>query len=149
MSFQNMELLDRKGKVVSPKTVHWESLNSSNFPYRFREKTGCISPFGVVKFNITDPYRIYRNDSNITVRFPAKSRSYSHSSISVEDPVALANALLPEPLDKTFLEVCYKELRPVVLKLPQPVPVIVVYMTAEVDEQGKVQYFKDNYSLLK
>lgn len=149
LAFFNMEVLDSKGHIINPATISWKRMNGNNFPYRFREKTGCINPLGVVKFNITDPYSVYLHDTNFKGAFLADSRYYSHGCIRVEDPVALSNALLDKPVDTAFLRACYKDLDPVTLRLSAPVPVFTVYMTAEVDSMGAVQYFRDHYSLLK
>src|SRR5690606_36978903 len=60
----NMQVLNAKGVVVDPASINWGSLSKSNFPYRFRQSTGCDNSLGVIKFNLTSPYSVYMHDTN-------------------------------------------------------------------------------------
>ena len=148
LSKLHMQVIDNRGRIVDPNTINWESVGRANFPYRIREESGCLNPMGVIKFALTSPYDVYMHDTNFKGAFLSKNRYYSHGCIRLEDPVALANALLPEPVDTSFLNACYENQTPQLKQVMSPVPVFIVYMTAEV-VQGTVVYYKDIYHLLK
>ena len=145
----DMVVLNSRGNIISPYAINWKALNKNNFPYQIREGTGCDNPLGVLKFNITSPYSVYMHDTNLKYAFSSVSRWRSHGCIRIQDPIGLANVLLPEPVDTAFLKACFHNQKPVIQPIPTPVPTFVVYMTAEVNENGIVEYYKDVYDLLK
>jgi murein L,D-transpeptidase YcbB/YkuD len=145
----NMQVIDRNGTVLDHHKMNWKNYSSKNFPYRFRQSTGCDNSLGVIKFNITDPYSVYLHDTNNKIAFFSGYRYYSHGCIRVEQPIELANVLLTGRADTSFLNACYKQQVPVPVDLLKPVPVFVIYSTAATDASGKIKYYKDIYGLLK
>jgi len=145
----NIQLLDNRGKVVDPATMDWSRWNKDNFPYSMRQSTGCDNALGVIKFNLTSPYDIYMHDTNLRSAFRSSSRYYSHGCIRLEKPFELGAALLGDKLDTSFLSLGLKDQQPQSLRLEKPVPVFVVYLTADVDADGKLTFYRDVYHLLK
>lgn len=148
ISFLNMEVIDAKGRVVSPYSINWNRITKANFPYRIREKTGCFNPLGVIKFTLASPFDVYMHDTNFKGAFLAANRYYSHGCIRLEKPVELADAVLVDKVDTGFLKACYRDQPPQVIPLAVPVPVFVVYMCADADG-GVGHFYKDIYGLLK
>lgn len=149
IDFLNMEVIDGKGRIIPTKAINWKAVSASNFPYRIRQKTGCLNPMGVVKFTLTSPYDVYLHDTNFKGAFLSSNRYYSHGCIRVEEPIALADAVLVNRVDADFLKACFKDQQPQVIPLENPVPVFVVYMCAEAQPDGTIQHHKDIYGLLK
>lgn len=146
---QNLQALNSRGQIVDPYKINWKSLSASNFPYTLRQPTGCDNALGVIKFNLTSPYSVYLHDTNWKGAFSNNKRFFSHGCIRIEKPVELANYLLPGQVDKAFLERCIKGQQSVPKGLKLPVPVFVVYMTADADSTGNgVVYYPDTYKLL-
>jgi murein L,D-transpeptidase YcbB/YkuD len=145
----NMQVIDGSGKILDHHKINWSSYNSNNFPYTLRQSTGCDNSLGVIKFNIISPYGVYLHDTNNKTAFLSGSRFYSHGCMRIEEPIKLANHLLHEKLDTTFLQSCFKEQKPIPVLLDKPVPVFVIYRMAETDPAGKVRYYRDIYKLLK
>lgn len=142
----NMQVVDKKGAVINPNTVQWSAYNAKNFPYHFRQSTGCDNALGIIKFNLTSPYSVYMHDTNMKSAFAASKRYFSHGCIRLEKPVELANYLLTEPLDSKFLAACLKNQRPLHVPLQQEVPVLVIYATAAVDS-GQAVFYDNIYQL--
>jgi murein L,D-transpeptidase YcbB/YkuD len=142
----NIEVLNDRGYVVDAGTVPWEKLSKNNFPYQFRQGTGCDNALGVIKFNLTSPYRVYLHDTNLKSAFQSAQRYYSHGCIRIEKPQALAQLLVPGKVDSNFLRACVRGQRPVTETLREPVPIFVLYMTADV-EDSHVRYYPDTYKL--
>lgn len=144
----NMQLIDGNGSIVNHRRLDWSQLSKTNFPYTLRQSTGCDNALGVIRFNITGPNSILLHDTNFKEAFLLENRFLSHGCIRLEKPVELANYLLQKPLDTAFLQSCIKNQKPVIVPFPNPVRVFVVYMLAEADDTGKVNYYKDVYRLL-
>jgi murein L,D-transpeptidase YcbB/YkuD len=146
-NIMNLQVLNSNGRIVDPLSINWKRYGKSDFPYTFRQATGCSNALGVIKFNITDPFNVYLHDTNFKMAFNSKKRFLSHGCIRVEKPIELANYILPQPIDEAFVKSCVQDQKPTVKSL-SPVPVFVVYMLAEVDTWGNVIYYDDVYKLL-
>ena len=144
----NLQILDNRGSLVLYKNLDWQKFNKNNFPYEFRQSTGCDNALGVIKFNLTSPYDVYMHDSNFKRAFGFEHRFYSHGCIRLEKPILLANAILDEPVDSNFLSACYRDQKPVPIMLKKRLPVFVVYMPAEASDAENTWYFGDVYGLL-
>jgi murein L,D-transpeptidase YcbB/YkuD len=145
----NMQILDSKGRIISPHALNWKAYSKGYFPFRIRQSTGCDNSLGVIKFNLTSPFSVYLHDTNNKSVFLLRSRYLSHGCIRLQEPMKLANFLLPNRIDNKFLEACLKDQKPVTIDLAQTVPVFVVYMPAEINEKGNIEFYKDVYQLLK
>ncbi|MBZ4191631.1 L,D-transpeptidase family protein [Niabella beijingensis] len=143
-----MQVINSKGEIVDPKRLDWKKFTAKNFPYRFRQSTGCDNALGVIKFNLTSPYSVYLHDTNLKSDFKAEKRYFSHGCIRIEQPLELANEILEDKLDEGFLKASIKGQQPIAKKVAEPVPVFVLYMTAEATASGAVKYFPDVYGLL-
>lgn len=145
----NMQLVNSKGQVVNHYNLNWGNYSRSYFPFRLRQSTGCDNSLGVIKFDLTSPFSVYLHDTNNKKAFLSATRFLSHGCIRLEKPVDLANNLLFNKIDNKFLEACLKDQVPVPMNLAKPVPVFVVYQSADTDEKNEVQFYKDIYGLLK
>ena len=143
-----MQLISPEGNIIDYRGLPWVKFSKTFFPYRVRQVTGCGNALGVVKFSLTDPFNVYMHDTNMKSAFASLSPYYSHGCIRLEKPALLAEQLLGHPLDTTLLTQCLKDQQPILLTLDKPVPVLVVYITAEAEEDGQTAWYKDTYHLL-
>ena len=68
----------------------------------------------------------------------------------VQQPVELANYVLGQvKFDEGFYNRCLTDQSPQSFRLPKPFPVFVTYLLADVDERGKLVFYKDVYKLAK
>jgi murein L,D-transpeptidase YcbB/YkuD len=147
LDYHELEIVDSRGNVIPYERINWRSMNKRNFPYRIRQKTGCANPLGVVRFDMSNPFDVYLHDTPGKGAFGGMSRYYSHGCVRVEDAIGLAKAILPGKVDEQYLSACFSDQSPRELPVPEPVPVFIVYMTADADESGNVSYYKDIYGL--
>ena len=145
----NMQILDAKGNILNHHKINWRNYSRGYFPFRVRQSTGCDNSLGVIKFNLTSPFSVYLHDTNNKGAFLSGLRYYSHGCIRVEEPVKLANYLLNNAIDSTFLEACLKDQLPKTISIQDHVPVFVIYQPVEADVAGRLKYYKDIYNLLK
>jgi murein L,D-transpeptidase YcbB/YkuD len=142
----NMQVLDSRGREINAATINWKSYNSSNFPYTFRQCTGCDNSLGVIKFNLTDPFHVYMHDTNYKLAFLRNTWFLSHGCIRLEKPIDLANKLLDNRVDTNLINACIEGLEPITLKTESKIPVFVVYMPVGI-ANDTVAYYKDIYKL--
>ncbi|MBL7690892.1 MAG: L,D-transpeptidase family protein [Flavipsychrobacter sp.] len=142
----NMQVLDSRGREVNAASINWSAYNSSNFPYTFRQCTGCDNSLGVIKFNLTDPFHVYMHDTNYKLAFLRNTWFLSHGCIRLEKPIDLANKILDNRVDTNLINACIKGLEPITLKTDNKIPVFVVYMPVGTAGDSVV-YYKDIYKL--
>lgn len=142
-----IQVLDASGHVIDENQLDWNKYNSKNFPYRFRQVTGCDNSLGIVKFEIEDPFSIYMHDTNNKRLFGRDKRFLSHGCIRLEKPYELATILLEnKQVVDDFLKQRYnKNLKPVTLKLKETIPVFVSYLTVDVNDKNEIVFYDNIY----
>lgn len=141
------QLFDRAGDPVDPATVDWATLNRNNFPLMLVQQPGPANQLGRIKFVFPNEYAVFMHDTPAKNLFLRACRAFSHGCIRVEQPVDLAVRLLERegwPRERIDAEIASGETRTIFLA--EPVPVILVYWTATVDDQGVVYFFDDIYA---
>jgi len=114
---------------------------------RVRQKPGPKNSLGLVKFLFPNSYNIYLHDSPAKSLFDRSSRAFSHGCIRLGEPEKLADYLLRDDPQWTA-EKINKAMHAGVEKyvtLKNPVPVYIGYLTAFVDNQGRVNFRDDVY----
>lgn len=144
----NLQVLDKSGKVLDPSTINWNQYSARNFPFTIRQGTGCDNSLGVLKFDLNSPFSIYLHDTNRRDLFGNKDRFMSHGCIRVEKPMELANYVLDNGLDSATtaqLNQCLKDQKPKAFPLTNKFPVLILYMTADIDATGTLKFYNDVY----
>ena len=113
-----------------------------------RQLPGPWNALGGVKFVFPNGYDIYLHDTPSKSLFNQPSRTFSHGCIRISEPKKLAMFLLrdqpqwtSEAIDSAMVSRIEK-----FVTLRKPVPVYVVYFTAFVDADGRLNFRKDVYS---
>lgn len=113
-----------------------------------RQLPGPKNSLGKVKFLFPNDFNIYFHDTPAKSLFSQDKRAYSHGCIRLSDPVWMANYLLrnqkswtPEKIDEAMNSGTEQ-----FIKLKDPVPVLITYYTAWVDENGLLNFRDDIYS---
>ena len=112
-----------------------------------RQLPGNDNALGKVKFLFPNSFNIYFHDTPAKALFDKDKRAYSHGCIRLSDPVKMANYLLqgdaqwsPESIEEAMNSGTEKY-----VKLQKPVPVLITYYTAWVDENGLLHFADDIY----
>jgi murein L,D-transpeptidase YcbB/YkuD len=139
-------LYDRAGNVVAPSTVDWSAIQTHNFPFTIVQQPGPANQLGQVKFLFPNDYSVCMHDTPAKTLFSKARRDFSHGCIRVDEPIELAEVLLEREgwtRGQVMAEVESGKTKAV--NLNAPLPVIMVYQTAEVDEQGEMHFYDDLY----
>lgn len=135
------------GHPVDANSVDW--VNANIWQYTFTQAPGPDNVLGTLKFNFPNKHAIYMHDTVEPELFAETERTLSHGCIRVHQPDRLAALLLAVDQGwsaqkvKTMLATSNNS----TVTLNRPMPVHLTYLTAVVDEQGKVQTFADIYGL--
>lgn len=144
---RNLVITDSRGRVVDRSTADFSGYTEANFPYSMREPPSQGNALGLVKFMFPNRYNIYLHDTPAKSLFGRETRAYSHGCVRLADPFDFAYALLaaqagnPQEVFQGHLR-SGRERR---VDLEVPVPVHLVYRTATVPADGRVQYRRDVY----
>lgn len=118
---------------------------------RLRQKPGRKNALGQFKFYFDNTQVVYLHDTPRRGLFSKPVRAFSYGCVRVENPRALAEALLAHDREWSSEEASDfvghqmrwgKEQK---IDLETSVPIHLEYITAEVDEAGRVRFFGDIY----
>lgn len=130
LSNQNMEMVSNSGSLPT-----------------IRQKPGPGNALGKVKFLFPNNFNIYFHDTPSKSLFARDRRAFSHGCIRLSDPYKMAQYLLrnepewtPERINAAMNSGDEKY-----VKLDKPVPVVITYYTAWVDENGLLNFREDIY----
>lgn len=146
-----MELLSGRAEgtdTLSPRTIDWRSLADSDFRFRIRQKPGPASALGKIKFVLSNPFNIYLHDTPAISLFARPERAFSHGCVRLENPFELAAWALGDhgPWTREALAKAIAKGRTESIRLPgEGIPIFILYWTAFVDADGKLNFRKDIY----
>jgi murein L,D-transpeptidase YcbB/YkuD len=139
---QGFEIVDEAGRSIDPGAIEWSALDS----YHIRQRPGPKNALGKVKLDMPNAYGIYLHDTPELGLFERLKRTFSHGCIRVQSALALADALLGgDGLDSEFIEFALSIREETKIRLLEPVPTFILYLTAGTDEAGKIVYVDDVY----
>ncbi|HOY45974.1 MAG TPA: L,D-transpeptidase family protein, partial [bacterium] len=131
---------------IDPASVDWNRLSKNYQPYRLRQDPGPRNSLGTIKFMFPNQFDVYLHDTPSHSLFNRSMRAFSSGCIRIEKPLDLAVHLLDNPeYDQARIRKIIASRAEITLKLPRPILVMLLYMTAWVDEEGRVQFRHDIY----
>lgn len=130
---------------INPRRVNWSTVSGRSFRYSIRQEPSEDNSLGVVKFMFPNPYNVYIHDTPSKSLFSKPNRAFSHGCIRLENPLELAEYLLPSySLDKINSIISTRKNHRV--NLSNPLPVYIVYFTTWTDsDTGELLYLNDVY----
>ena len=144
----NIRVIDSSGRQVNPYSVNWSRYGAGNLPpYQLRQDPGEDNALGLVKIMFPNPHMVYLHDTPSKSLFDQDQRTFSSGCIRVERAFELAELVLNDPekwTQATMAEViASKETQTVYLA--KPVPVLILYWTAQPRPDGQVIFRNDVY----
>lgn len=146
-SVSHIDIVDRRGNVISRDAIDFSKYTESNFPYRMRQKPSDDNALGLVKFIFPNRWNIYLHDTPTKHLFANSERAYSHGCVRIGDPFDLAYQLLSQETSnpQAMFQRALDSGKERYLHLTPNVPVHLVYFTAYPDENGQIRYYSDVY----
>jgi murein L,D-transpeptidase YcbB/YkuD len=148
LSKNGYDLIDASGKVLNTGQVTPEQIQLLRAgKLSVRQRPGPQNALGSVKFMFPNSYLVYLHDTPKTELFSRSRRDFSYGCIRVQDPPALAAWVLQSKPEWTpeRIQAAMNAEKSVQVNLSSPIPVLILYATARVDEDGHVDFYDDIY----
>jgi len=130
----------RTGRRVSQSDV------SDTSRYRVLQPAGPQNALGRVKFMFPNGHAIYLHDTPSRYLFQRGTRTYSHGCVRVKEPLTLARLILDRPgWDDAEINRLVNRGRTRYVNLDDHLPVLIYYLTAVADDDGRVGFRRDIY----
>jgi murein L,D-transpeptidase YcbB/YkuD len=145
-SILNKELLPQAGGDPTAIAERGFQVTYRHGKLSVRQPPGAKNALGRIKFMFPNDYSVYLHDTPSRNLFAASHRAFSHGCMRVDQPFALAEAVLgPE---SGWSEARVRKLvgsSERYINLDKPLPIHIEYFTAYVDEDGQLKLRDDLY----
>ena len=148
LSKNGYDLFDAGGKVLNAEQVTADEIQLLRTgKLSVRQRPGPKNALGAVKFMFPNDYLVYLHDTPKTELFSRSRRDFSYGCIRVQNPPALAAWVLQSKPEWTSerIQAAMNGEKSVQVNLSSPIPVLILYGTARVDEDGRVDFYDDIY----
>lgn len=141
----NYEIVNSRGARVEVNADSLAALANGNM--RLRQRPGRGNAMGGVKFIFPNKDNIYLHHTSAPGLFSRGYRALSHGCVRVESPEALAQFVLkgnPQWPEQRISQVMARRISQTA-QVQEPLPVILTYLTAVIDEDGSLKFVPDVY----
>jgi murein L,D-transpeptidase YcbB/YkuD len=116
-------------------------------PFHFAQLPGKKNALGKIKFLFPNKFSVYMHDTPAKSLFKRNKRAFSHGCIRLHKPRELLKTFstFNSNLDFKKAQETLKGKEKTFITLKEKVPVDVIYLTAWVDYNGKLQFRNDIY----
>ncbi len=151
-------LVMRKDYNLNSTPLSFNSVNPRSYvggkgyvPFKFIEVPSSRNALGRVKFIFPNHHSVYMHDTPAKSLFKRKIRAYSHGCIRLADPKYMLEFIVKNYTAHDYKDVKkkYDSMKTHYLKINRNLPVHTAYLTAYVDDDGKLLTFSDIYSFDK
>jgi murein L,D-transpeptidase YcbB/YkuD len=127
--------------------IDWTAVPAARFPFRLQQRPGGFNPLGRMRFASPNRFDVYLHDTPLPELFKREDRALSHGCVRVERARELAELVLagqpagrPAVLGRAMANGATS-----IVPVARPLPVYLLYWTAFVDEEGRLQLRDDLY----
>ncbi len=133
------------GPEVDTTNVDWRTVDAKNL--RFRQDPGPQNALGLVRIDMPNEHGVYMHDTPMKPLFEQRSRAFSAGCVRVQGVFDLAAWIArDEPnMSRERVEGILQANQPVDITLSRPLPVAFTYVTAWVEEDGRLIFRPDIY----
>jgi murein L,D-transpeptidase YcbB/YkuD len=145
---KGFEIVDHRENPVGSGTVTPDELQELRAGKLFiRQKPGPKNSLGLVKFIFPNNYDVYMHDTPATEFFSKSRRDFSHGCVRLEHPADMAAWVLRDNpgWNMERIKAAMNGEKSQQVNLAHPIPVLIVYGTAVVPEDGLVHFYDDIY----
>ncbi len=148
---QDMEIFDGWGpgaKELDATTIDWSKVSKKQMNrYHLRQKPGPNNALGTLKLVFPNKYNVYLHDTPAHQLFKREQRAFSHGCIRMDRPAEMAAWVLGgEEMGWTVERVneIVASRKRQVANLKTPLPVYILYRTAQVSHTEDTLYFYED-----
>ena len=139
--------LFERGSLASWHGIDWSQYSPKNFPFVFRQQPGPTNALGRVKFMFPNQHNVYLHDTQARSLFAKSYRALSHGCVRLSEPIKFAAEVLADTpgWSRSKIDEVLASEETTKVRLPEPLPVHLVYDTAWLDEDGTIHFRPDIY----
>jgi L,D-transpeptidase YcbB len=143
LAAKGYDVIGASGAKVAPATVNW----ANPAGYRIVQPPGPKNALGRVKFMFPNKHHVYLHDTPGRQLFSKTGRAFSHGCVRVKDPMKFAEVLLGNrnSMSRTEIDKIVSSKRLTRVSLKKPVPVAILYWTADPVWEGGIRFYEDVY----
>ena len=152
LSRMKIEILDRHGRRINPRSIDWSSNEAAE--YTLRQRAGRKNSLGTLKIDMPNKQQVYMHDTPAKALFARDYRFLSHGCVRVDGVYDLAVWLLSGVKDHRGDDYDVADIKRAVgrrdkqaIKLKRPVQVVWVYLDGWESPDGTVHFRDDIYGL--
>jgi murein L,D-transpeptidase YcbB/YkuD len=145
LTTNRIRIFDPHGAELPPSQINWYSTEAVS--YRFTQDPGDFNSLGSIRINFPNSHQVYMHDTPLKYLFGEDFRFHSSGCVRIQNVRELVNWLLGgtpgwsrQEIDQVLRSGERKDAR-----LPKPVPLYWVYVTAWATPDGVVQFRDDIY----
>ncbi len=138
----------KNAKIVDPSSINWRNyVDGTPMPFHFAQLPGKKNALGKVKFLFPNKFSVYMHDTPGKSLFKRSKRAFSHGCIRLQKPRELLKTFstFNSNIDFDKAQKILKGKEKTHINLREKVPIDVIYLTAWVDYDGKLQFRNDVY----
>lgn len=132
---------------LNPVDIDWSMLAPGNFGYKLKKDPGSHNDLGRLKFMFPNKFSVYLHDTPSRKLFERSMRGFSSGCIRIENPIDLAEYVLKGSPDwpRAAVAAAVDSGAHRTVRLPHRIPIHLIYMTAGVNPDGRLQFWPDIY----
>jgi len=133
------------GPEIDASAIDWRTVDATKI--RFRQDPGPHNALGLVRIDMPNEHGVYMHDTPMKPLFEQRSRAFSAGCVRVQGVFDLAAWIArDEPgMSRQRIDEILQAGQPVDVNLTRPLPVAFVYVTAWVEEDGRIVFRPDIY----
>ncbi|MBN9670491.1 L,D-transpeptidase family protein [Labrenzia aggregata] len=131
------------GRQISSASVDWYAVAAKQQSINVRQYPGRSNALGEVKILFPNKHHIYMHDTPSKNLFKKDMRAFSHGCIRLQDPKAMAAAVLGKSKDYVSSRIAGGQNEQE--QVTGDIPVYVSYFTAWPELDGEIAYYADVY----
>jgi L,D-transpeptidase YcbB len=144
-----MDLVNASDEVIVASAAEKTTMDQlASGKLRVRQQPGPANSLGLIKFSFPNQFGVYMHGTPEHGLFFEARRDFSHGCIRIEDPATLAGWVLrdrPEWTHKRIVAAMTGQ-KQISVRLMTPIPVLILYGTVSVEENGEVRFVQDIYA---
>jgi murein L,D-transpeptidase YcbB/YkuD len=147
LASRDMKVIDYDGNRIDPEKIDWHRYSGRSFPWLIRQQPGPKNALGRIKFMFPNRHSVYLHDTPSKSLFEKPERAFSSGCIRIEKPYDLAELLLAgnRGWNHGRLIETINTQQTQTVNLAEPVTIIMLYWTVNVDDDGTVRFSRDIY----
>lgn len=132
---------------IDPREIDWRRVEEDGFPYKFTQAPGALNALGKVKFIFLNDHDVYLHDTPQKGLFEKIYRAFSSGCIRLEKPFHLVEYFIQndEAIEREEVKNYLSDKKIKYVRIKNPIPLYVTYITAWVDRNGVAHFREDIY----